>query len=166
MTRKSDLEVAALSQKVRAERLETREADLEHALNLLINEAVEWFYSSRDANHAVHQFGVGIAMNVPIKNKIAAVAAGRKTEHRIIIFWKTEFSGADRDDPEDEESARGFKYLTVYTPEEFRGLPGRLEGSTEVANESISKIVADAVAGLDNAVKSYLEKRRPFPQVM
>lgn len=68
-----------------------READLEHALNLLVNNAVEWFGSFTDTDQTVHRFGEGVAMNVHIENEIHAIAAGRSTEHRIIMFWKTEF---------------------------------------------------------------------------
>ncbi len=107
----TDWRDSALRQKVRAENSESQAADLKHALNLLVNDSVDWFATYNVPDGQTHRFGIGVAANVEIRDRVKAAIFGRESEHRAIVFWISETS---RDDADPE------KYVTVYSLDEFR----------------------------------------------
>jgi hypothetical protein len=144
----TDWKDAALRQKVRAENSETQAADLKHALNLLVNDSVDWFASYTVPEGQTHRFGIGVAANVEISDPIKAVIVGRKSEHRAIVFWISEQPG-DGSDP--------LKNVTVYSLDEFRKLPTAVKVSKEIAH--LSAVLEKAIEGLDEAYKNYFKSR-------
>jgi len=173
--RKSELETAAISQRVRAEHLATKVTDLEHALNLLVNNSVEWFSAFTGTDGTIHRFGVGVAMTVEIQDPINVIVARRTREHRVIIFWRTEFlrtgegdaseEGDDEGADEDECNAKHC-YLSIYSLGEFKALPGKIETAASQIDRNLVNAAESAVKLVDDAVKSYLKVRRPFGMVM
>lgn len=146
---------AALRQKVRAEKSESEAADLKHALNLLVNDSVDWFASYPTPDGQTHRFGIGVAANVEIKDPIKAVIVGRKSEHRAIVFWITEEPRADGEPA---------KYVTVYNMDEFRNLPTAVKAQKEIAH--LSGVLEKAIEGLDEAYKNYFKSRTVGDRVM
>jgi hypothetical protein len=151
----TDWRDAALHQKVRAEKREIEAADLKHALNLLVNDAVDWYASYKTPDGQTHKFGIGVAANVEIRDRIKAVIVGRKSEHRTIVFWITE-------EPRDDGGPT--KYLTVYNMDEFRSLPAAVKENKEVAE--FSALLEKAIEGLDEAYKNYFKSRSVGGRVM
>lgn len=142
----TDWRGAALRQKVRAENSETQSADLKHALNLLVNDSVDWFASYPTPDGKTHRFGIGVAANVEIRDRMMAVIVGKKSEHRAIVFWVTESGENDSE-----------KYVTAYSMEEFRELPAAAKARKEIAH--LSAVLEKAIEGLDEAYKNYFKSR-------
>lgn len=145
---KTDWKEAAIRQKARAEISEAHAADLKHALNLLVNDSVDWFASYRTPEGRTHRFGIGVAANVKITDHVKASITGRKSEHRAIVFWVSEHPRDDGDRA---------KYLTVYNMDEFRELPAAIKKNKEIAD--LSPLLEKAVQGLEEAYKSYFKHR-------
>ena len=138
----TDWRDAALRQKVRAEN-----SEMKHALNLLVNDSVDWFVSYPTPDSKTHRFGIGVAANVEIRDRMMAVIVGKKSEHRAIVFWVTEESG-------ENDSA---KYVTTYSMEEFRELTAAVKARKEIAH--LSAVLEKALEGLDQAYKNYFKSR-------
>ena len=150
----TDWRTAAIDQKARADRLDQREDDLEHALNLLINDVVKWFASYPRPDGGEHRFGIGVAMNVPTTDRLRAVVVGRKMDHRPIVFWLTVFEGEH-------------KYISAFSVEEFKTMPERYESAAaETQTESFSPMLRDVITRLGDAQTEYLRQRRPSKPVM
>lgn len=98
-----DLEIAALNWKVRAENTQRRVEELEHALNLLANDSVEWFAHHLTSDGARHDFGIAVIFEIPIDDPISRVVRGADVEDLPLIFWKTTWP-------------KGRKFITVNSP--------------------------------------------------
>jgi hypothetical protein len=83
MTRR-ELEIAAYSQKLFAEEAEQKAEDLGYALELLLNDRFKLFYAATTSDKGTHEFLMGIARNVPIKDIFRSVRASSQTEDRRI----------------------------------------------------------------------------------
>lgn len=114
-----DSEAAMRRQAVRAQTAERKAADLEHALNLLLNDSLIKFHASLGPEGAVHEFFFGTARNVPAPAIVPWLGLAGVSENRKIILWKTTFM-------------QGNVYASAYHETEFRSLPKHLEEGSEL----------------------------------
>lgn len=145
---KRDLEIAALNWKVRVENTQRRVEELEHALNLLANDSVEWFAHHRTTNGAHHAFGIAVAFEVPIADPISRVVRGADVQNLPLIFWRTTW-------PE------GGKFLTVNSPKDFVALKKVVleHGEDEQPNEELAEVIQSVADKWEEAYRHYLAKR-------
>lgn len=144
---KRDLEIAALNWKVRAENTQRRVEELDHALNLLANDSVEWFAHHRTSDGAYHDFGVAVAFEVPINNPISRVVHGADVENLPLIFWRTTW-------PE------GGKFMTVNSPRDFVEMKKRVleQGGETQPNEELADLIQSVADGWEEAHRRYVAK--------
>ena len=149
---KTDWEQAARAQLIRAERAEEQREDYHHAINILMNDAVDWFFTYREPNGDERKFGIGIAMDVPITESILPPVTPGQTENRAVIVWMT--SGMI------PERGREHKYITVLSLRDFRDTPRTLREAEPVASAHLVEVVEQAIPLVDEAERKYLYARR------
>lgn len=141
------LELENMIAALRAEQklLTEQSANRLHALNLLLNESVEWFLSHPTLSDRVHDFGIGVATNVPVEDRPGILEPMK--EDVPIVFWRTKFPNGPR-------------YITVYAMDDFQKLP------EELARESESGIIEEQVLAtrkarecLNDAYSGYMKRR-------
>ena len=113
-----DLEHAAQTQFVRAQKAEQKAEDIQHALNLVLNCGFERFHMALTADDSVHWFELGTVRNSPSTEGINLPTVPKKTHTRRIVLWTTMFSG-------------GHQYASAFHELEFRSLPKHLEPGSE-----------------------------------
>ena len=145
---KRDLEIAALNWKVRAESTQRRVEELEHALNLLANDSVEWFRHHQTSDGAHHDFGIAVAFEVPIADPISRVVRGADVENLPLIFWRTTW-------PE------GGKFMTVNSPKDFVALKNAVLEPREDAQpgEELAELIQSVADDWEEAHRRYVAKR-------
>lgn len=141
---KRDLEIAAINQSVRAQKAEQKAADVNHALNLLLNGSFHLFHTALANDGNVHEFLLGTVRNYPVADRQGWHGATGETENRRLILWKTTF------DPEGV-------YATVYHEREFRALSGHL--GTEAAD--LEPLVREAINAIPPLTPFLVEPKRP-----
>jgi hypothetical protein len=113
-----------------------------HGINLLINNAVDWFAQFRTFDDGVHEFGIGIATNIPIpKDWLNIFTRTKDQEDFPVVIWKTTWAT--------------HKYITMFELLEFRRLPKQLEED----QRELSDVAGRAAQLLDHAIEAYKEKR-------
>jgi hypothetical protein len=154
--KQSEWEQAARAQHIRAEQLQAEVSDLRHALNLLVNEVVEWFSSEMDINGHEHRFGIGVVMNAKSQEPFMEFVEHKKTQNRGIVFWLTVYSD------------KIHKYVTTYTLSDFKDLPRELEEEERKTEKeaNLTPIARRAVALVDEAYKNYMGHRTPKDPVV
>jgi hypothetical protein len=145
-----EMEIAAINQKARAARAERQREDGHHAINLFINDSVDWFYVHHGTDGTEHKFGIGVVKNVPIEDPIIAVFMRADTEDRCIVYWLTTM---------EREDGRTGKYITTCSLEDFRRVPNGLKEAGEPGWEEIADIAGEALKLVDGAHRTYLERR-------
>ena len=125
-----DLENAIKVQSVRAQNAEQKAADIQHALNLVLNCGFERFHLALSAGNDVHWFELGTVTSCPSLERLDLPAVPKKTRTRRIVLWTTMFS-------------EGHHYASAFHELEFRSLPKHFEPGNELRNlleEAIEKI--------------------------
>jgi hypothetical protein len=145
---KRDLEIAGLNWKVRAESAQARVEELEHALNLLVNDAVEWFAHHETKDGAHHDFGIAVAFEVPIKSHITRAVRGADVDYLPLIFWQSSWPD-------------GHKFITVNRPESFRTL--KTAAADQIEDPQSGKELVDLIERVssewEEAHRCYVAKR-------
>lgn len=152
--KKKDLE-AALEAERRSYWRALQKLDVRHhATNLLINDLVEWFSTKPTPDGNVHQFGVGVVMNVEVP---AGDGGEVRHENLPIIFILSTMSTQDG----------AFRNLTVHELKDFRSLPDILSGeSIRKSDLDLAALIRDVTPLADQAYASYLRGRiRPVPEL-
>ena len=116
-----EIEHAAQVQFVRAQKVEQKAEDFQHALNLMLNLAFERFHTALTMDGAVHEFELGTVRNLPAADEIDSPVPPKRTRNRRIVLWRTMF-------PEKHH------YASVFHDVEFRSVPNHLEIGSELRN--------------------------------
>ena len=145
---KRDLEIAALKWKVCAESAQQHEEEMAHALNLLVNDAVDWFAQHQTSDGTIHEFGIGIALEVPIKDSVTRVIRGADVENLPVVLWKSTLPNAK-------------KSLYASGPDRFKGLIDVVLkhcGDPHVREEMI-RLIESISREIDSACERYMASR-------
>ena len=97
------------------QKAEQKADDAGYALELLLNNGFNLFYSDTTSDDEKHEFLVGVARDIPIDDISRLKWKGPQTEDRRIILWKTTFDS-------------GYVVGSAYYDSEFKSLPGKIEG--------------------------------------
>jgi hypothetical protein len=139
------MEIAALTWKVRAENSERRGEELEHALNLLINNSVDWFARFETLDEACHEFGIGVARSVPIEDPIRRAVQSSEVEDIALIFWRTTWP-------------QGHKYISVRTPDGWARYRNALDTADPKpeSTDQMSDMIGRALSEWKQAFERYM----------
>jgi len=117
-----ELEIEAYSQRLYALEAQQKAEDVGYALEMLLNDRLQLFYTTSTADNTKHEFLFGIAKNAPVDDIPGALKTGDTREDRRIILWKTTFE-------------TGYVVGSAYHDREFKSSPGKLDGqSLELKN--------------------------------
>ena len=114
MTRR-ELELEEYRQRLFAHEAQQKADDVGRALELLLNDQFQPFYTNRTSDNGKHEFLFGIAKSVPIDDILGLLRTGSRTEDRRIILWKTTFGSCE-------------VIASAYHDREFKSLPKKLDG--------------------------------------
>ncbi len=126
-----ELEFEMCNQRLTIQKAEQKADDAGYALELLLNNGFNPFYSSTTSDGERHEFLIGVVRNIPIDDISRLKWKGPQTEDRRIILWKTTFES----DP---------IVGSAYHDEEFKSLPGKLEGQSP----KLQKLLLEAIQHL------------------
>jgi hypothetical protein len=142
MPTKRDMEVAVMNWRAQASELNRRLDAHIHGINLLINDAIDWFAQFRTFDDGVHEFGIGIAKNVPAPKDWLNIFTRKKDKEDFpVVLWKTTWAT--------------HKYMTMFEVLEFQRLPKQLEEE----QRELSDVAARAVQLVDHAIETYKANR-------
>ena len=117
-----ELEIEAYSQRLYALEAQQKAEDVGYALEMLLNDRLQLFYTTSTADNTKHEFLFGIAKNAPVDDIPGVLKTGDTREDRRIILWKTTFE-------------TGYVVGSAYHDREFKSSPGKLDGqSLELKN--------------------------------
>jgi hypothetical protein len=149
MESKRDLEIAAHDWMIRCQQERERVAELEHALNLLVNDSVVWFAQERTKDGAIHDFGIGIAMEVPIENPFARITSKADVKNVPVAFWRTTWPN--------------HRFMSAVGPDELRKFEKAFTGDKENVEQGqeMAAMLRHILPLLDKAQRDLLERRKP-----
>jgi len=130
MTRR-ELEPEGYRQRLFAHEAQQRADDAGRALELLLNDQFEPFYTITTSDNGKHEFLFGIAKHVPIDDILGLLMTGSRTEDRRIILWKTTFGSCE-------------VIASAYHEREFKSLPKKLDGQAP----ELKKLLLEAIERL------------------
>ena len=110
-----ELELEGYRQRLFAHEAQQKADDVGRALELLLNDQFEPFYTNTTSDNGKHEFLFGIAKHVPIDDILGLLRTGSRTEDRRIILWKTTFGSCE-------------VIASAYHDGEFKSLPKKLDG--------------------------------------
>lgn len=82
------------------------------ALNLIANDAIEWFFAGSSSNGSEHRFGLGISVGVPVNHldldDLGGLSPEGNKRETVIVVWETFWTD------------RNVRQLSVFDEEGFR----------------------------------------------
>lgn len=126
-----ELEIEVYSQRLYALEAQQKAEDVGYALEMLLNNRLQLFYTSSTADNTKHEFLFGIAKNAPVDDIPGVLKTGDKREDRRIILWKTTFE-------------TGYVVGSAYHEREFKSSPGKLDGQSP----ALKKLLLEAIQQL------------------
>jgi hypothetical protein len=126
-----ELEIEAYSQRLYALEAQQKAEDVGYALEMLLNDRLQLFYTTSTADNTKHEFLFGIAKNAPIDDIPGVLKTGDTREDRRIILWKTTFE-------------TGYVVGSAYHDREFKSSPGKLDGQSP----ELKKLLLEAIQKL------------------
>jgi hypothetical protein len=131
-----DWEQTARSLRIRYDEAVEQINAYHHAINLLANDSVFWFFSNRSANKASHEFGIGVARNVSDPGHSPFYDSTPKSVP--VVIWRTDFGSGN--------------YVTVFTLAEFKRQADEWERAGERDLELIG-ILRQAIGMVDDSLR-------------
>jgi hypothetical protein len=133
---------------------------------LLINDSIEWFASYTSLDEAKQEFGIGVAKGVEPARVFGKLLKQR--QDRPIVLWRTVWPTFRPDDSQDGvEESRSHTYISVYSLDEFRGLPkefetaeGEVGDPTASTPKELAELIRRANSAIDAALQNYLSSER------
>jgi hypothetical protein len=126
-----ELEIEAYSQRLYALEAQQKAEDVGYALEMLLNDRLQLFYTTSTADNTKHEFLFGIAKNAPVDDIPGVLKTGDTREDRRIILWKTTFE-------------TGYVVGSAYHDSEFKSSPGKLDGQSP----ELKKLLSEAIQKL------------------
>ncbi len=126
-----ELEIEAYSQRLYALEAQQKAEDVGYALEMLLNDRLQLFYTTFTADNTKHEFLFGIAKNAPVDDIPGVLKTGDTREDRRIILWKTTFE-------------TGYVVGSAYHDREFKSSPGKLDGQSP----ELKKLLLEAIQKL------------------
>ncbi len=126
-----ELEIEAYSQRLYALEAQQKAEDVGYALEMLLNDRLQLFYTTSTADNTKHEFLFGIAKNAPVDDIPGVLKTGDTREDRRIILWKTTFE-------------TGYVVGSAYHDREFKSSPGKLDGQSP----ELKKLLLEAIQKL------------------
>ena len=132
-----ELEIEAYSQRLYALEAQQKAQDVGYALEMLLNDRLQLFYTTSTADNTKHEFLFGIAKNAPVDDIPGVLKTGDTREDRRIILWKTTFE-------------TGYVVGSAYHDREFKSSPGKLDGQSP----GLKKLLLEAIQKLSEVRSS------------
>jgi hypothetical protein len=126
-----ELEIEAHNQRLYVHQARQKAEDVGYALEMVLNNRIELFYTSTTSNHAKHEFLFGIAKNAPVDDIPGVLKTGATTEDRRIILWKTTLGS-------------GYVVGLAYHDREFKSSPEKFDGH----DPEVKKMLLEAIQQL------------------
>ena len=126
-----ELEIEAYSQRLYALEAQQKAEDVGYALEMLLNERLQLFFTTSTADNTKHEFLFGIAKNAPVDDIPGVLKTGDTREDRRIILWKTTFE-------------TGYVVGSAYHDREFKSSPGKLGEQ----GPELKKLLLEAIQNL------------------
>jgi hypothetical protein len=131
-----ELEIEAYSQRLYALEAQQKAEDVGYALEMLLNNRLQLFYTTSTADNTKHEFLFGVAMNAPVDDIPGVLKTGATRENRRIILWKTTFES-------------GYVVGSAYHDSEFKASPRKL---AEQAPD-LQRLLLEAIQNLPEALE-------------